>query len=115
MPGYAGKMRNLRLEGNTFYGIDTPTSNPLTVSFAQNTASSKWTVPTNGMLPFSGQALQVESVVAETAITNASGVRISEMPSVTRLQGAAENAVTLNFAIAVKDTAGVRVRMDIPN
>ncbi|HRO14199.1 MAG TPA: glycosyl hydrolase family 28-related protein [Paracoccus sp. (in: a-proteobacteria)] len=111
----AAKMRNIRFEGNTFYGIDTPTSNPLTVSFVQNTASNKWTVPTNEMLPFSGQALRVESVVAESAITNASGAKISEMPSVTTLQGTAKNAVTLNFATAVKGTAGVRVRMDIPN
>ncbi|WP_134724694.1 glycosyl hydrolase family 28-related protein [Paracoccus luteus] len=109
------RMRNIRFEGNSFNGIATFTANPCDVTFTQGAASNRWIVPTDGVLPFGGHAMKVESIIAESAITSAAGARIGEVPFVQNQQGAVKTAVALNFATAVKGSVSVKVRMDAPN
>ena len=106
------KMRNVRFEGNTFSGVRTPTANPLTVSHRQNTAAARWVVGTNGALPFNAQALRVESVVAEGAVTTASGARNTDLPSVTAAQGTGKDQLYLDFSQAVRGAMALKIRMD---
>ena len=108
------RMRNVRFEGNTFHGVRTPTSNPLYISHAQNTAAARWVVPTGGALPFNGQALKVQTVVAEGAITTSTGARNNDLPSIQVRQGTAKDQVYLDFSQPVKGGVGVQVRMDNP-
>lgn len=106
------RMRNVRFEGNTFSGVRTPTANPLTVSHRQNTAAARWVVGTGGALPFNAQALRVESVVAEGAVTTASGARNTDLPSVTAAQGTAKDQLYLDFSQAVRGAMALKIRMD---
>ena len=108
------RMRNVRFEGNTFHGVRTPTSNPLYISHAQNTAAARWVVPTGGALPFNGQALKVQTVVAEGAITTSTGARNNDLPSIQVRQGTAKDQVYLDFSQPVKGGVGVQARMDNP-
>lgn len=109
------RMQGVRFEGNTFYGIKTPTTNPLYLTHVQNTAATRWVVSTNAALPFNGQSLKVEGVVAEGAIVTSGGVRNNDLPSVTVGVGAARNQVALDFSGPVKGRIGLRVRMDMPD
>lgn len=110
----ATRMRNVRFEGNTFNGVKTPTANPLTVSHAQNTAAARWVVTTDGALPFNGQSMRVESIVAEGAVVTAAGARNTDLPSVTTGHGAAKNQVILDFSQPVRGAMGLKIRMDQP-
>lgn len=108
------RMRNVRFEGNVFSGVSKAASNPLQITHNQGTANSRWVASTGGALPFDGQALKIETVVAEGVISTASGARNTDMPSVTVGQGTAKNQVYVDFSAAVKGRMGLRVRMDTP-
>lgn len=109
------RMRNIRFEGNNFTGIEMFTANPCDVSFTQGTASNRWIIPTEGVLPFGGYAMKVESIVAEGPITTAAGGRVGDVPFVQGQQGTGRTAVALNFPAAVKGAVALKVRMDSPN
>ncbi|MDO5371158.1 glycosyl hydrolase family 28-related protein [Paracoccus sp. (in: a-proteobacteria)] len=110
----SSKMRNVRFEGNTFNGVKIPTANPLTVSHAQNTASVRWVVTTDGALPFNGQSMRVESIVAQGTVQTGGGARNTDLPSVSTGQGSGRNQVILDFSQAVRGTMGLKIRMDQP-
>lgn len=107
--------RNILWEGNTYHGITNPASNPVFLQHDQATAATAWTVDPARYLPFGGAARNVESLVFEGAVTNASNVRVTEMPYVSVEQGTEKQQVTINFAQAAKGRAHLRVRMDNPN
>lgn len=109
------RMQGVRFEGNTFYGVKTPTSNPLSITHTQNTAASRWMVATASALPFNGQSLKVEGVVAEGTIVTADGRRNTDLPSVQLAQGSTRNQVALDFSAPVRGTVGLKIRMDIPD
>lgn len=106
------RMQGVRFEGNTFYGVQTPTSNPLYVTHTQNTAASRWLVSTASALPFNGQSLRVEGVVSQGTILTAAGKRNNDLPSVQLAQGASRNQVALDFSTPVKGTVALKIRMD---
>ena len=109
------RMRNIRIEGNMFNGIDEQISNPVSVEVNQSTAQTVWTVDPSVSLPFSGWARNVESLIAEGAIRSASNGVVTAMPYVEVEQGSGKNKVTLNWPSAAKGRMHVRVRMDNPN
>lgn len=109
------RMRNVVIENNTFTGVDQVTASPVYMQFDQATAATVWTVDPSAYLPFGGYARNVESLVAEGAITSASGARVSEMPYVTVQQGAGKQQVALNWATAAKGRVQMRIRVDNPN
>lgn len=107
-------MRNLQFEGNTFNGINTYVSNPLLVTYTQTTASNAWTLPVLEGLPFQSWVKSVQSVVAETVITNAAGTKVTEMPWVQTQIGTTKRQLRLNWNAATKGTVSVYARMDRP-
>ncbi|MEZ5685270.1 MAG: glycosyl hydrolase family 28-related protein [Paracoccaceae bacterium] len=109
------RMRNIRVEGNMFNGITEQISNPVSVEVNQSTAQSTWTVDPSAYLPFNGWARNVESLVAEGAITNASGVRVTGMPYVNVEQGTNKDQVQVVWPEAAKGRLQMRIRMDNPN
>lgn len=109
------RMRNVVFAHNTFNGITQMTVNPVTHEMAQTTAQTSWSIAPGAWLPFGGWARNVESVVAEGMITNASGGRVSVMPFVAVEQGSARQNVMLNWPEPAKGRVHVRVRMDNPN
>jgi hypothetical protein len=106
------RMRNIVMEGNVYHGIGQFVSNPVTVKLDQATAQTVWTLEPGPSLPFNGMARNVESVVAESAITDASGQRVTEMPFVQVEQGTDKKLVRLNWSQAAKGKVQVKVRMD---
>ena len=109
-----GYLRNIDFSGNTFNGIDTFVANPLTVKITQATASNTWDLPTNSQLPFGGFTRNVDSVVATSAITDAGGAAVTEMPWVRLRQGADQRSVQLRWSKATKGSMTVRLRADEP-
>ena len=108
------RMRSIQFDGNTFNGVSGSASNPLVVNHTQNTVASRWVVSTGTGLPFGGQAVGVETVVANGTITTGTGARNTDMPSVTSRQGTGKTQVYLDFGAAVKGRMALRVRMDAP-
>ncbi|MFB9223145.1 hypothetical protein [Paracoccus cavernae] len=109
------RMRNLQFQGNMFNGVNTYVANPVDLTLQQNTASNRWVMVAGAALPFNGWAQKIESVIAETAITNASNARVTEMPWVQTQIGTDKRSIALNWSTAVKGTVSVRVRVDVAN
>lgn len=109
------RMRNIQFEGNTFNGVDAYVANPVSVTHMQATAQASWTVSMAGRMPFNGWAKNVDSLVAESQITNASGTAIAEMPWVQTQQGTDRKSLTVNWTRAVQGKVTLRVRMDNPD
>ncbi|MDP3860349.1 MAG: right-handed parallel beta-helix repeat-containing protein, partial [Phaeovulum sp.] len=107
------RMRNIVMEGNIFNGVLQYVSNPLTMDFTQATAQTTWTLSPGAALPFGGWARNVESVVTQGMITNASNARVSELPYVLTEQGTGKKSITLNWSQAAKGRAQVKLRMDV--
>lgn len=106
------RMRNIQFEGNSFNGIDTYVSNPVSLTASEASPAPVWTLPAQGALPFNGYARNVESLVAMGPITDASGVRLGELPHVLVRQGPDQRAITLHWTRPVKGSLHVRLRMD---
>jgi hypothetical protein len=107
-------MRNIVWEGNTYNGVNTATANPVWVEKTQSSSSSSWTVDTDDRLPFQGYARKCTSVVFEGDVTNSSGQKQVEYPSVSLRSGSNQDQVQLRFSTAVKGTVLAGIRVDSP-
>lgn len=107
-------MRNVTFAGNSFNGIKTYVANPLLVTHEQKSASRKWTSAILNGLPFNGWTKSVESVVAESPLTDAAGKQVAEMPWVQAQTGSGKRQVRLNWATALKGRVAIYARMDRP-
>ncbi|SIS58679.1 glycosyl hydrolase family 28-related protein [Phaeovulum vinaykumarii] len=106
------RMRNIVVEGNNYSGVTQFVSNPATVEFTQSSAAATWVVDAEPLLPLNGWARNVEGLVAEGAILNASGGRVSEMPYVLVEQGTDNREVHVKWSTAARGTVQVKLRMD---
>lgn len=106
--------RNVVFANNTYTGVNQATVSPLLVQHNQNTTANTWVVDGSDYLPFGGKARNVEGVVLEGAITNASSVTQWEHPYVLVEQGTNGNLVHLKWPSAVKGKAQVTLRCDNP-
>ncbi|KEO52888.1 glycosyl hydrolase family 28-related protein [Thioclava pacifica] len=109
-----GRMRNVVFEANMFNAVNQVTQNPVMVEVNQGTAQTVWTVDAGDYLPFGGWARNVQSLVAEGAVTNASGARVTAMPYVAVEQGADKTLAVINWPDAAKGRLQVTLRMDNP-
>ena len=107
--------RNVRVEGNSFNNVGQGIMNPLIVTHTQNTPADTWTVGSDGFVPFGGRIRMVESVQAEGAILNGSNAARYAFPNATPGVGAQGNQAQLRWGEAVRGTAIVRMRMDLPS
>ncbi|WP_347138455.1 glycosyl hydrolase family 28-related protein [Paracoccus sp. SSK6] len=107
-------MRNLQFEGNTFNGIKSYVSNPLMLQHNQTSSATSWTLPVIDGLPFKGWAKSVQSVIAESAIVNASGARIDAAPWVQTEVGTTKRQIRLNWPTGAKGKVSIYARMDRP-
>ncbi|MGC5198666.1 hypothetical protein, partial [Aphanothece microscopica] len=109
------RFRNIVVEANTFNGITQITQSPVTVEHAQNTASNTWVINAAAFLPFGSRARNVQSIVAEGAITTAGGAAVGEMPWVQVEQGAGGTLAHLRWSQALRGQVKVTLRCDNPN
>lgn len=108
------RFRNLVFEANTFNGVTQLTTSPVMVEHTQNTAADTWVVDASAFLPFGSRARNVQSLVAEGAITNATNMAQYVMPYVQVEQGAQNAQVHLRWPTPVKGLMQVTLRCDNP-
>ena len=108
------RFRNVVFDANTFNGISQITVSPVMVEHTQNTAADTWVVDASAFLPFASRARNVQSLVAEGAITNASNAAQFVMPYVQVEQGAQNALVNLRWPTPVKGMMQVTLRCDNP-
>lgn len=108
------RIRNIDFSANTFNGVSQAVYNPVRYAHTQSTASKTWMLDVGAYLPFGGRARNVDSVVANGDITNASNATIWEFPNVDTAVGSDNDQVQLNWNTAVKGKVTVSVRMDNP-
>ncbi len=108
------KSRNVRVEGNSFNNVAQGIMNPLIVTHVQNTAADTWNVGAGGFIPFGGRIRMVESVQPEGPITTGSNAARYLFPNATPGTGAQNNQAQLRWGEAVRGTAIVTMRMDLP-
>lgn len=109
------RFRNIVVEANAFNGVTQITQSPVTVEHVQNTAANTWVINAAGFLPFGSRARNVQSIVAEGAITTAGGAAIGEMPWVQVEQGAGGTLAHLRWSQALRGQVKVTLRCDNPN
>ncbi|WP_102226013.1 glycosyl hydrolase family 28-related protein [Acidimangrovimonas sediminis] len=110
-----GRFRNIIVQGNSFNSVNQLTMSPVTLEFSQNSAASVWTVGTQGYMPFGGRARNVVGLVAESAIKDAGGNRLTEWPYVKIEQGADKQDVTVNWSQAAQGKVQITIRVDTPS
>ena len=109
-----GSFRNIVFDGNTFNGIGQVTQNPAMVQFDQASDAATWTIDFAGYLPFGGKAREVESVVAEGAVLNASNSPVFAMPYATSEVGGGQDQISLTWPEPVRGRVHVTARADRP-
>ena len=59
--------------GNTFNGVETPTINPVTLEYAQNSVNKDWVLNVGSYMPFGSYARRATGITMDGPISNASG------------------------------------------
>ena len=108
------RSRNVRVEGNAFNQVGQQIMNPVVVTHTQNTAADTWNVSAGDYIPFGGRIRMMESVSAQGAITTAANATRYVFPHALVGTGVGGNEVQLKWGEAVKGSAIVSMRMDIP-
>ena len=106
------RFRNITFDANTYNGVSQLTVSPVMIEHSQNTAADTWVVDATAYLPFASRSRNVQSLVAEGPITNASNVAQYVMPYVQVEQGAQNKLVNLRWPTPVKGLMQVTVRCD---
>ena len=106
--------KNINFQENTFNGVVTRSLSPLYIQHVQATASTIWTVDTAGQLPFAGRARNLVSVVAEGALTTATGAVQWVTPYCEVEQSTGAQSVNLRWPVAVKGRVQATIRCDNP-
>lgn len=104
--------KNVFFDANSFHNVDAVVNNPLRIAHSEASPAATWVVDPEGRLPFGGQLLSVDAVVATGAVTNAGGAQVYAMPVATTRQGAQQDQLHLTWPEAVKGEVQVVVRMD---
>ncbi|KIC17949.1 hypothetical protein [Leisingera sp. ANG-DT] len=106
------RSKNVVVTGNMYHNVTAHSANPLRVLHDQSSASSSWTVDSDGELPFRGYARFVDSVVAQGALrTSGNSIRYLA-PYADVLQGSNNDEIRLRWQEAVKGEVQVLMRMD---
>ena len=106
------RCKNVVFTENSFHAVTRQVESPAKIEYFQSTVADVWTIDVSDYLPFGGQALKVESVLAHGALRNGNNVRQWEMPYADVAQGGNGDQVRLNWASAVKGRIQMTVRMD---
>lgn len=106
------RTKNVVMKGNSFHNVVAQVENVAEIKHTQNTASNSWLIDCADKLPFGGQTLNVDSIVAQGAIRNAGNSARYDMPFAQQVQGTDRDQIRINWAEPVTGTVLVQVRMD---
>lgn len=111
-----GRFRNVVFDNNTFTAVAQNTASPVYLQHDQVTEAGTWVVGAGGpFMPFGGWVRNVESLVAEGAVTTVAGVRVADMPYVAVEQGTARQEARVVWTVPCKGRVQVKLRCDNPN
>ncbi|MDA7967015.1 glycosyl hydrolase family 28-related protein [Ruegeria sp.] len=103
---------NVTFQNNTYHGIGAHTQNPLRVRHTQNSASSAWTVGSQGQLPFGGKARACDAVVAFGPLRTVLNTTRYTAPYAEVRQGTNQDAIRLRWGESLKGSAWVTMRVE---
>lgn len=106
------RMRNIRFEGNAFFGVAQPVASPLHIEHTENSHEQTWVVDTGTGLPFGARSLSVDAVVVRGGVRNTNNALVFSNPFVRAQQGPNSDRVHVVWNTPVKGKIGVTVRMD---
>lgn len=106
------RARDVVFSGNSYHNVTEQAQNPLIVTYSQNSEAQTWTIGTDKKLPFEGQCVAIDAVVATSDIRNTSNVKQFMAPVARGLNGADLDGFTLEWGSAVRGTVRATVRMD---
>jgi len=106
------RMKHVDFSGNSFHAIDKQVSNPLRVKHDEGSVAQSWNIGVDGELPFGAWARNVDAVVANDKIRNASSVVKHSMPYVLTQQGTNKDEVTLVWDEPMRGEVTVTIRID---
>jgi hypothetical protein len=106
------RMKDVSFYGNSFHNVSEQVSNPLRIRHSVSTAASTWVIDTEGLLPFEGHTLSLDSVAAIGRIRNGSGSNEYITPYAELEEGSQNDQVNLQWGTAVRGEVQVSVRMD---
>ena len=106
------RAKNVVMKGNSFHNVGAQVENVSEIRYTQNSNSNSWLIDCAAKLPFGGDTLNVDSIVAQGPIRNASNVARYDMPYAQHIQGPNRNQIRVTWPEAVRGTVLVQVRMD---
>ncbi|MEW2914300.1 right-handed parallel beta-helix repeat-containing protein [Leisingera sp. JC11] len=106
------RSKNVVVTGNMYHNVTAQSANPLRVLHDQSSASSSWTVDSDGELPFQGYARFADSVVALGPLQTSGNSTRYITPYAEVLQGTNQDEIRLHWQEAVKGEVQVLMRMD---
>ena len=106
------RCKNVVMKGNSFHLVERQVSNAAEIEFTQTTPADTWIIDTDCVLPFDGEALNADAVVAHGAIRNAANVAQYQMPYCKLSEGTDGKSLHLIWGTPVKGKVSVMVRMD---
>lgn len=106
------RTRDVFYEGNTYHNVSAAVANPLRVEHVQGSVARDWTVDTEDLLPFRGQARGVDAIIALGPIEVSGGADRHALPHATLRVGSRRDQVRLTWPEAVRGTVQLMVRVD---
>jgi len=106
------RCKNIVMTGNSFNNVSIQVECPAHVDFTQSSESNTWQIDAAAYLPFSGQALNVDSIVTLGALRNSANVRQYAQPHVDLRQGGDRDQIRLVWPQEVRGRVMAQVRMD---
>ncbi len=106
------RCKNVLMNGNSYLGVTIQPSNPAHVEFSQTTPADAWQIDASDQLPFNGEAVGVDSVIALGAVRNGNNVRQYDMPYVDTSRGSNRDQIQVVWPGAVKGKVQALIRMD---
>lgn len=106
------RTKNLVMKGNSFHNVSIQPENEAEIQFNQNSVSNAWLIDCADRLPFEGQALNVDAIVAQGPIIDGGGQTRYDAPYAQQIQGADRDQIRVRWPVAVRGRVSVRVRMD---
>ena len=107
-----GRSKNVVFTGNMYHNVSVHAANPLRVRHDQSSASSSWTVGSDGQLPFQGYARYVDSVIPLGPLQTSGNSTRYLAPYTEVLQGSGNDEIRLRWGESVKGEVQVIMRMD---
>jgi hypothetical protein len=106
------RFKDVTFTGNSYHNVVRQVSNPVRIIHDQNTASSNWTVDTDGLLPFEGRAVGVDSVLVAGNLRNENNVVEYDYPNVFTEQGPDGDRLSLRWRRDFSGQVVALVRID---